>query len=165
MFFFGGREIVFAFAYNMEASESVPINALEKVTRLLSDSWLGQRTRLALTVVEFLATKRKFVRIVNLASGIILEFPSRSSRSLEINHDTTQADVYKAVERVLSSGYMTKLYKDQERNVPLSRCEDPLGPIENGTLYLDVVEGFDSWKCLKTFQGHSNTVNLSLIHI
>ena len=137
---------------------AVPVNGLEKVTLLLGDSWLGRRTRLALTVVEFLAIKKNFVRIVVLASGAMLEFPSRPNRLLEINADTTQADVYRAVQRVMGSGYIAKLYKDQTRNAPLSCCEVALGPIDNGTMYVDILEGFDSWKCLKTFQGHSQTV-------
>ena len=143
----------------MEASELVSVNGLENVTLLLGDSWLGQRTRLAFALVEFLAIKKKFVQIVVLASGAMLEFPSRPNRMLEVNDDTTQGDVYKVVEKVIDSGYKAELYKDQKRNVPLSRCKAPLGPIDNGTLYVDIIpENFDSWTCLKTFQGHNNLV-------
>ena len=143
----------------MEASELVSVNGLENVTLLLGDSWLGQRTRLAFALVEFLAIKKKFVQIVVLASGAMLEFPSRPNRMLEVNDDTTQADVYKAVARVIASRYNAKLYKDKKRNIPLSFSEAPLGPIDNGTLYIDILESFDSWKCLKTLQGHGGYVN------
>ena len=144
----------------MEASESVPVNGLENVTLLLGDSWLGRRTRLTLTVVEFLAMKKKFVRIAVLASGAMLEFPSGPNGMLEVNDDTTQADVYRAVARVIAYRYKANLYKDKKRNVPLFCSEVPLGPIDNGTLYIDIIlESFDSWECLKTLQGHSNWVN------
>ena len=143
----------------MEVSESVPVNGLENVTLLLGDSWLGRRTRLALAVVEFLAIKKQFVRIAVLASGAMLEFPSRLNRMLEVNDDTTQADVYKAVSRVIACRYKAQLYKDKKRNVPLSCSEVPLGPIDNGTLYIDILESFDSWKCLKTLKGHGDWVN------
>ena len=144
----------------MEAAKSVPVDGLKNVTLILGNSWLGRRrTRLALTVVEFLAIKKKFVRIAVLASGVMLEFPSRPHRMLEVHDETTQADVYKAVARVIGCGYKAKLYKDQKRNVPLSCSEVPLGPVDDSTLYVDILESFDSWKCLKTFQGHSDTVS------
>ena len=149
------------FATSMEASEAVRDTndgGLEKVTLLLGDLWLGRRTGLALTVVQFLAIKKKFVQIVVLASGVMLQFPSHPNGMLEVKEETTQADVFKAVERVMGSGYTAKLYKDQKRNVPLSLCEVPLGPIDNGMLYVDIIESFDSWKCLKTLQGHSADV-------
>ena len=82
--------------------------------------------------MEFLAIKKNFVRIVVLASGAMLEFPSRTNRLLEINADTTQADVYRAVARVIAYRYKANLYKDKKRNVPLFCCEVPLGPIDNG---------------------------------
>ena len=144
----------------METSESVPVvNGLENVTMLLGDSWLGRRTRLTLTVVEFLAMKKKFVRIAVLASGAMLEFPSGPNGMLEVNDDTTQADVYRAVARVIAYRYKANLYKDKKRNVPLFCSEVPLGPIDNGTLYIDIIlESFDSWECLKTLQGHADWV-------
>ena len=57
----------------------------------------------------------------------------------------------------MKSKYYIELYEDNKEKCPIKYSQKKFCKVK--TLYVNILNHhYDQWKCLKTFQGHSNTV-------
>ena len=125
------------------------------VRTLIRTGWIdGWSATAFLGLLDTLLRKKIYIDVVVIVSGVSL------IEKWEVNQDTTVADVYAEIYNKLSSpSSRAELFVDNKAKISLPSSDKILGLRKSTQLFLHILSlGYDTWECLKTFQGHSNWV-------
>ena len=103
-------------------------------------------------LIDYLLPKKTYINIEIIISGKNL------IKNLEINENTLVSDVYEEIWKKIKDKNCVELYEDNEGKHPLEYSNEKL--CKRNKLYVLLYDiNYDSWECLKTFQGHSKWVS------
>ena len=132
------------------------VNIKDAVRILIRAGWTAGLSATAfLGLLDTLLRTKIFLDVVVIVSGVLVV------QKWEVNQNTTVADVYAEIYNKLSSpSSRAELFVDNKAEISLPSSDKMLGLRKSTQLFLHILSlGYDTWECLKTFEGHSSYVS------